>query len=186
MICSPIRKSKVVEQRLMTNLLTTSTRWSQDFPPFFRSSSLSDRGIRRQIGIITVDMGFIFAYANVTANIYESSGFRVNVLPWKMQRVCLRFLKAYLCTFSLQQYFNENSLNLFARRKNRTPFIFAAFPHLFLFVSFLCFCVCLFSFASPREKDEGKPGKKREGLFIFFIPYHICLLLFILISKPSP
>lgn len=59
-------------------------------------------GSRRQIGIITVDMGFIFAYANVTANIYESSGFRMNVPPWKMQRVCLRFLKAYLCTFSLR------------------------------------------------------------------------------------
>lgn len=73
--------------------------------------------------------------------------------------VCLRFLKAYLCTFSLHQYFNENSLNLFARRKNRTPFIFAAFPSLFLFVSSFAF-----AFASPREKEN----RRRRNVYLSF------------------
>lgn len=73
--------------------------------------------------------------------------------------VCLRFLKAYLCTFSLHQYFNENSLNLFASRKNRTPFIFAAFPSLFLFVSSFAF-----AFASPREKEN----RRRRNVYLSF------------------
>lgn len=70
--------------------------------------------------------------------------------------VCLRFLKAYLCTFSLHQYFNENCS---PAAKNRTPFIFAAFPSLFLFVSSFAF-----AFASPREKEN----RRRRNVYLSF------------------